>query len=291
MGEGEYMSKRLEQYFYLVLGSTLLTLGIWLFVTPNQINFGGMIGLAQLIDYFIHKFLVLPKSLNTLGMINLLMNIPLFIFGYKIMNKEFCFKTIISLIIQTVLLSILPAIKEPIVEDALLNVAFAAIICGIGVGLALRSSGCCGGIDIATVCLVKKNPDFRAGQLSIIFNVVLFGICLFIYDIKIIMYSIVFVAILYTTADKFHLQNINVAVLIFTKNKEIKEAIMKQMGRGVTYWMGKGAYTETDQEILYVAINKYEIQQLNKIVSSLDPKAFVTLAQGPMVHGGFEKRL
>ena len=103
------------------------------------------------------------------------------------------------------------------------------------------------------------------------------------------MYSIVFVAILYTTADKFHLQNINVAVLIFTKNKEIKEAIMKQMGRGVTYWMGKGAYTETDQEILYVAINKYEIQQLNKIVSSLDPKAFVTLAQGPMVHGGFEK--
>ena len=89
------MSKRLEQYFYLVLGSTLLTLGIWLFVTPNQINFGGMIGLAQLIDYFIHNFLVLPKSLNTLGMINLLMNIPLFIFGYKIMNKEFCFKTII----------------------------------------------------------------------------------------------------------------------------------------------------------------------------------------------------
>ena len=53
------MSKRLEQYFYLVLGSTLLTLGIWLFVTPNQINFGGMIGLAQLIDYFIHKFCLL----------------------------------------------------------------------------------------------------------------------------------------------------------------------------------------------------------------------------------------
>ena len=45
-----------------------------------------MIGLAQLIDYFIHKFLVLPKSLNTLGMINLLMNIPLFIFGYKIIE-------------------------------------------------------------------------------------------------------------------------------------------------------------------------------------------------------------
>lgn len=78
------MNKRLEQYFYLILGSTLLSIGIWLFVTPNQINFGGMIGLAQLIDYFIHKFIVIPKSINILGIINLSMNIPLFIFGYKI---------------------------------------------------------------------------------------------------------------------------------------------------------------------------------------------------------------
>ena len=284
-------NNRVFLYLQVIFGSVLFALGLYFFITPSGLNSGGIIGFAQLFDYFIQSFVNVPVSLDLTGIINMALNIPLFMLAFRSISKEFCFKTIISLIIQTILLSILPAIKEPIVEDALLNVAFAAIICGIGVGLALRSSGCCGGIDIATVCLVKKNPDFKAGQLSIIFNVVLFGICLFIYDIKIIMYSIVFVAILYTTADKFHLQNINVAVLIFTKNKMIKKAIMEQMGRGVTYWMGKGAYTETEQEILYVAINKYEIQQLNKIVSSLDPKAFVTLAQGPMVHGGFEKRL
>lgn len=262
-----------------------------MFVTPNHINFGGLIGLAQLVEYALHLFLPIQNNGNILGMINLALNIPLFIMAYRIMNKEFCIKTIFSLMIQTILLSVLPPIAKPIVPDMLLNVIFAALICGIGVGLALTGSGCCGGMDIATVCLVKKRPDMKAGQLSIYFNIVIFGICLFVYDVQTILYSIVFVAILYTTADRFHSQNINVTALIFTQNKQLKQHIMHEMGRGVTYWNGKGAYTDSDKEILYVAINKYEIQQLNDIIHTLDPKAFVTFSQGAMIHGGFEKRL
>jgi len=44
------MNKAYKQYFDLIFGSTLLTLGIYLFVTPNGINFGGVIGLAQIIE-------------------------------------------------------------------------------------------------------------------------------------------------------------------------------------------------------------------------------------------------
>lgn len=279
----------MKRYFELVLGSVLLSIGIWLFVTPCNINFGGVIGLAQLIDYLIHY--INNDIPNLLGLINLCVNIPLFLFALKIMQNEFCFKTIISLLIQTILLSLLPTINEPIVSDILLNVIFGAIICGIGVGLALRSSGCCGGIDIACVCIVKKHPDFKAGQLSIYFNIVLFSICLIINDLQTIMYSIVFVGLLYTVADYFHSQNINVTVLIFTKNHNLKNIIMNETHRGVTYWLGKGAYTENDEEILYVCINKYEVQQLNQIIKNEDPNAFVTFSSGAIIHGGFEKRL
>lgn len=283
------MSSETRQYFDLVLGSILLSVGIWLFVTPCNINFGGVIGSAQLINYFIH--LVNQSLPDLLGIINFAINIPLFLFGLKILHKEFCIKTIISLIIQTVLLSVLPAISSPIVEDMLLNVIFGAFICGLGVGLALRSSGCCGGIDIACVCIVKKHPDFKAGQLSIYFNIILFSICLMINDLQTILYSIVFVGLLYTVADHFHSQNINVTALIFTKNKDLKKIIMDETHRGVTYWNGKGAYTENDEEILCVCINKYEVQQLNKIISDNDPQAFVNFSSGAMIHGGFEKRL
>lgn len=275
----------------LVLGSVLLTVGIWLFVTPNHINFGGMIGLSQLIEYAIKHLLPVPSGMNLLGIINFTLNIPLFIMAYTIMNRDFCIKTLVSLAIQTVLLSLLPAVNAPVVEDMILNVVFGAMICGIGVGLALSGSGCCGGMDIATVCLVKKKPDFKTGQVSIYFNIVLFGICLFVYDIKTIMYSAVFVGILYTVADHFHYQNINVTALIFTKEPMVKQRILKEMGRGVTCWKGEGAYTSTDCEVLFVALNAYEESQIEQIIHETDPHAFVTYQSGAKVHGGFEKRL
>mgnify|MGYP004522952951 FL=1 len=275
----------------LVLGSVLLTVGIWLFVTPNHINFGGMIGLSQLIEYAIKHLLPVPSGINLLGIINFTLNIPLFIMAYTIMNRDFCIKTLVSLAIQTVLLSLLPAVNAPVVKDMILNVVFGAMICGIGVGLALSGSGCCGGMDIATVCLVKKKPDFKTGQVSIYFNIVLFGICLFVYDVKTIMYSAVFVGILYTVADHFHYQNINVTALIFTKEPMVKQRILKEMGRGVTCWKGEGAYTSTDCEVLFVALNAYEESQIEQIIHETDPHAFVTYQSGAKVHGGFEKRL
>ena len=275
----------------LVLGSVLLTVGIWLFVTPNHMNFGGMIGLSQLIEYAIKHLLPVPSGMNLLGIINFTLNIPLFIMAYTIMNRDFCIKTLVSLAIQTVLLSLLPAVNAPVVEDMILNVVFGAMICGIGVGLALSGSGCCGGMDIATVCLVKKKPDFKTGQVSIYFNIVLFGICLFVYDVKTIMYSAVFVGILYTVADHFHYQNINVTALIFTKEPMVKQRILNEMGRGVTCWKGEGAYTSTDCEVLFVALNAYEESQIEQIIHETDPHAFVTYQSGAKVHGGFEKRL
>ena len=285
------MTKQLEKYGELVLGSILLSVGIYLFVTPSGINFGGVIGLAQIIEYFLVRWIPSLSSLNLVGVINFMINIPLFIMGLKIMNKEFCFKTIISLIVQTITLSILPKQDSMLVSDMLSNCIFGALMCGIGVGLALQSSGCCGGMDIAGVCLAKIKPGFSVGKLSNIVNGILFFVCAFIFDVKTSLYSILFVFILYFVSDHIHYQNINVTVFVFTRKENVKNAIMEKTGRGVTYWMGKGAYTENEQYILYCAINKYEIREFKKIVHEIDPNAFLTISEGQEINGGFEKRL
>ena len=148
------MNKAYKQYFDLIFGSTLLTLGIYLFVTPNGINFGGVIGLAQIIEFFLRRFMAIRSDANLVGMINLLINVPLFLIGYRVMSRRFCIKTMLSVAVQTLLLSVLPPLKAPLVEDVLLNCIFGAILCGVGVGYALRGSGCCGGMDIA--CIPQK---------------------------------------------------------------------------------------------------------------------------------------
>ena len=135
------MNKAYKQYFDLIFGSTLLTLGIYLFVTPNGINFGGVIGLAQIIEIFLRRFIAIRSDANLVGMINFLINVPLFLIGYRVMSRRFCIKTMLSVAVQTLLLSVLPPLKAPLVEDVLLNCIFGAILCGVGVGYALRGSG------------------------------------------------------------------------------------------------------------------------------------------------------
>lgn len=44
------MRENLEKYGEVIAGSILLSLGIWLFVTPNGLNFGGVIGTSQIIE-------------------------------------------------------------------------------------------------------------------------------------------------------------------------------------------------------------------------------------------------
>ena len=86
------MRENLEKYGEVIAGSILLSLGIWLFVTPNGLNFGGVIGTSQIIEVFVRKLLPIPKSMNIVGIINFMINIPLFVMGYRILNREFCYE-------------------------------------------------------------------------------------------------------------------------------------------------------------------------------------------------------
>ncbi|MGM9948107.1 YitT family protein [Floccifex sp.] len=275
------------KYMQLIFGSALFALSINMFVTPNNINSGGIVGIAQLFDYFIPH----SATFDLTGIVNALLNVPLFILAIRTISKRFCVKTIISIIVQTLTLSILPKTQIPIMEDLLSNCLIGAILGGIGIGFCLRSSGCAGGMDILGVYFSKTRPDFSVGKLSILLNVILFSFCAFEWSLESSLYSIIYVAVMYFVCDRIHYQNINIAATIFTKEETLKNEIMERTGRGVTYWNGKGAYTDTDLFVLVTCLNKYEIRRLKKIIEEVDPHAFVILNEGSSITGGFEKRL
>lgn len=280
-------NKEWFKYVELVLGSLLFSLSISLFATPSKINTGGIPGIAQLFDHFISH----PSTLQLTGIVNLLINIPLFILAFRTISKRFCVKTLVSVGIQTLTLSILPKLSQPIMIDILSNCFIGAIVGGIGIGLCLQSSGCAGGMDILGVYFSKTKPGFSVGKLSMILNALLFSLCAFLWGVQAALYSVIYVFVMYFVCDKVHYQNINITAMIFTKSPELKNQIMERTGRGVTYWDGKGAYTDQDLQILTTCLNKYELRRLKKIVNEVDPYAFVIFNEGTSITGGFEKRL
>ena len=287
------MKQEIRQYFWVITGGILFAAAVNLFIVPLNLYSCGVVGIAQvlrtiLVDYMHIPF---PHQIDIAGILNFLINIPLFVLAYRSISHSFFVKTLVNVIVQTAALTFIMVPNTPIIEDVLTSCVVAGVIGGFGIGMVLRSSGSGGGLDILGVYMTKKSEKFSVGKLSLIINVIVYLFCAVLFNVQTAVYSIIFMISFSLMPDKMHFQNINMTAMIFTKNKEIQKVIMKEMGRGVTYWKGAGAYTNTDTYILLTVINKYEEDQIRRIVEAQDPHAFVILSEGMRVSGNFERRL
>lgn len=279
-------------HLYVILGGFIFAAGVNLFIVPLNLFSGGIIGIAQIIRTLLQDAgLQLPSGVDIAGIINFAMNIPLFIIAYRSISRKFFMRTLMCVIAQTVAFTMIMIPDKPIIDDVLAACLIGGLVCGFGIGLALRSGGSGGGLDILGVYFTKKFTGFSVGKLSIIVNAAIYVCCALLFNLATAIYSIIYTACMYLVVDKIHYQNINMTAMIFTKNDDVKETIMRETGRGVTYWKGAGAYTKTDTYILVTVISKYEVAQIKKIIYTHDPKAFVIFNEGMSISGNFEKRL
>ncbi len=280
----------IKDYVTLILGSILFVVGVNVFIVPIGIYNGGIIGTSQLIRTLLYDILKISFKFDVAGIINMGINIPLLYMAYKNLSRKFFFGTLISVVLQTIFFTIVPIPKSPILDDMLSNIIIGAIISGAGCGIVLLSGASTGGLDIIGVYSSIKKSNFSVGGLSMIINFFIYATCAVLFDVGIAIYSIIYSTIASMAMDYFHYQNIEISLMVFTKNKEVKDVIMKKFMRGVTYWEGYGAYTNTDLEVMVTVCSKLESIRIKKMIQELDPQAFIIM-NSTKVTGGFEKRL
>ncbi|MCI6272073.1 MAG: YitT family protein [Erysipelotrichaceae bacterium] len=280
----------IKDYVTLILGSILFVVGVNVFIVPIGIYNGGIIGTSQLIRTLLYDILKISFKFDIAGIINMGINIPLLYMAYKNLSRKFFFGTLISVVLQTIFFTIVPIPKSPILDDMLSNIIIGAIISGAGCGIVLLSGASTGGLDIIGVYSSIKKSNFSVGGLSMIINFFIYATCAVLFDVGIAIYSIIYSTIASMAMDYFHYQNIEISLMVFTKNKEVKDVIMKKFMRGVTYWEGYGAYTNTDLEVMVTVCSKLESIRIKKMIQELDPQAFIIM-NSTKVTGGFEKRL
>ncbi len=280
-------------YIYIVMGSLIFAASVNFIIAPIGLYNGGFTGIAQLIRAFMIMGLgvKMPAWIDFTGIFNLLLNIPLLIYSNKIVGKKFTFNNIVSITLSSIFLAFIPVATNPKIDDFLTACIVGGVIGGIGTGMMLRGGGSSGGADIIAMCRIKTNTDASVGRLNTYINFIVYGICLFAFDVQVAVYSFIYAAIKAVFIDKMHTQNINVQVIIITKVDGVDKAINKILGRGVTAWNGKGSYTDEDVHILISAISKYEITQLKNIVLKTDPSAFMIYTEGEGISGNFKRHL
>lgn len=291
MNESTY--KRLSRKVGLVVvGNVIYAMGVNLAINPVHFYSSGFTGIAQLIRLFLLNVLHLPEipGLDYMGIIYFAINIPFFLLAYKVMGKKFCLETLISIAMASALLAIIPIPAKPIVSDPMLAAIVGGLGAGVGAGMVLRAGSSQGGQDLIGVWMAKTRPDFKVGTVGIIISFCIYAVCLFIYDIQTVLYSIVFSVVTGLCINRVHIQNIQMQAMIFTKKEGMVDAVTQRMHRGVTLWEGAGGYTKEDSHILVTVLSKYEEPILQSIIAELDPHAFVIIVENARVIGNFEKR-
>lgn len=253
----------------ITAGSIIYTIGMNSILVPQGFLSGGVVGLSILFHY------IVPAA--NIGLVYLLLNIPMIILGWFNISRQFMVYSLFGMII----FSLTAAVIKPTpvtISDPILAALFAGVVCGLGGGIILRSLGSAGGLDILTVYLNRKF-GFRIGTIYYSGNAVILIIGAYIYDIQMVLYSIVFLF----TCGKV----IDAVLTGFNKRKslmiisdhadEIAEMILSRQGRGVTFLRGEGAFSKKEKKVIFTITSLIELAKMKESIRVIDPEAFMVV--------------
>lgn len=257
---------RIAQLIFVLLGSFIFTCGLKLFLVPNELIDGGVVGISIILSHL---------SNQSLGLILLLLNIPFIFIGYKRIGKEFALLSLIGVASMTVFTYLLKGMS-PIVTDPLLSAVFGGIFLGIGVGLVIRNGGSLDGTEIVAILIEKKIP-FSVGDIVMTMNVFILGSAAFVFGPQNAMFSMITYYIAVKVLDNVveGFDKSRAVIIISQKAEEVSQAILSEVHASTSLIDMKGGYSQEPQQMIYCVINILEETKLKSVIESVDEDALL----------------
>ncbi|MDY0322466.1 MAG: YitT family protein [Candidatus Carbobacillus sp.] len=272
------VSRRITDYLIIILFSTVLAFSYNLLLLPHKVLSGGVTGVAMIIG------LITP--INT-GWIILLFNIPLFIFGFYTLGKVFIARSALSVALTSILMNLIPVYQ--LTTDPILSAVFGGALAGLATGMIFTASASTGGLDIIGM-FISKRRDFPMGTLMSSFNAVIIFIAGFLFTWDQALYTMLSIFVAGRVVDTIFTRHIKLTLMIVTENGEaVREALLKQIVRGITVLEGVGAYSKNKKTVLMTVATRYELPVIKGLIRQADPKAFVNIMQTVEVMGAFTR--
>ena len=273
--------KSINKYVLLFTGSVLAAAGLDIFLVPNNIIDGGIVGISIIGSYLT----VIP-----LGVFTFVLNLPFLLIGYKQIGKSFVVSSLFSNACFSIMISVMHPIPS-LTSDVLLAAVFGGIILGVGVGLILRSGGSLDGTEIIAI-IVNKRTMFSVGKIVMIFNVFIFSFAALILGWDRALYSMLAYFVAHKAIDIVinGLDEAKAAIIVSDYSDDIADAITARLGRGVTFLEGRGGFSKDKKTVIYSVVTRLEIAKLLAIVHDKDKDAFVTINDVSDMMGGEHKK-
>lgn len=274
------MGKLFQNYILIVLASALYALAFnWCFV-PNGIAFGGVTGIAQIINA------VLPQV--PVGTLVIVMNIPLFLLGWKLLGGHLLVSSLVAMAVSSVLIDAIAAVYTFLPMEPLLACIFGGVLLGGALGVIFLQGATTGGTDLIARLLKLKLAWLPVGKLLMGIDLtVIVAVGVAFRSLESTLYGLValYISTLVMDGVLYGLDNAKVAYIISDKPEEIAGVIIRDLDRSVTYLSGEGGYSGASKRVILCAFKQREIVSIKETVRQIDPNAFMIVCAAHEVLG------
>ena len=263
----------------ILLGSAIFALGFDLFLGPNDLNAGGVSGIAMILVHLI--------CFGSVGTVTMLINLPLFILGGLKIGKRFFVGSLVGMVSSSVLLDAFAVIPGVSVEPLVAGI-YGGVLCGLGLGMVFATGASTGGSDIVVRLLKMKYRNVPIGTISMVFDLTVATLTGIVYwDITKALYSgiAIFITGKIIDAVVYRFDYSKVVLIISDYHEQITGFIMEKLDRGATYLEGSGSYSGTPRKVIMTVVKPAQIADLKEAVMAIDPKAFLVVQDAHQVLG------
>jgi len=269
-----------------VVGSVLLSVGIFSFAEKVNIAPGGTSGIAIMIKYL---------TGFPVGIMSFLINIPLLVIAYKFMGKSFVARTVRTLIINTLFLDLVVTPFFPQYGgDRMLGAVFGGVATGLGLGIIFLRGSTTAGTDIISFIVEKKYPHIKVGKAMMFVDGVILAFSALVFkNIESALFGVVAIFCQSKIIDGivYGAQRGHQIMVISEKSEKIAERIVNERERGATFLLGEGAYSKKGTKVLMCVVRDWEYIFIKEIIYEEDANAFIIVSQADKIMGeGFSQR-
>ena len=265
----------------IVIGIFSAGFGLKGFLMSSHFIDGGVTGISMLLSNVFGW---------PLAVLILVINLPFIAVGYRQIGGAFAIKSTLAI---AGLSACLAFVRFPdITPDKLLTAVFGGFFIGAGIGLAIRGGAVLDGTEIAALLISKSSYLLKVGDVIMLLNVIIFAAAAFFLGIESALYSMLTYFAASKTVDfLIHGFEEHTAITIVSVSSEgIRQAIIRDLRRGVTVYKGRGGLSNAEQDILFCVVTRLEIGRVKALVDEFDREAFVVVHELADAFGGVVKR-
>lgn len=270
-------------YTAIAIGAFLAAFAIDVFLLPNSIIDGGIVGVAMIGGQL--------TSRTFFPYFFIMLNLPFLFLAYRHIGKVFLFHFFFAYALFVVSLIFFQQMEWQFKGDILEVVVIGGALLGIGLGMIIRYGGCLDGTEILGI-IINKRTGFTVGQVVLVCNIFIFGAAGLVYPewhtpiLSLITYMVVIKVMDAVIVGPDETKSV---LIISSKSNAIAEAIMHELGLGLTIMYGRGGFSGDEREIIYVIVERLQLAELKELIHREDDTAFIAIENLHEVSSGKPK--